>query len=98
MPEVKRKLESIRARKEVLHERVKHLIKEDDALFMSDHSQDMFKHLDLSELEDLGFDFENTDAKEAIQKIASQYDYLMSKHKMITLRSYYLTRKTLQFQ
>ena len=76
---MRKRLDSIRARKEVLHERVKHLIKEDDALFMSDHSQDMFKHLDLSELENLGFDFGNKDAREAIQEIASQYDYLMSK-------------------
>jgi len=42
----------IRERKEFLHQKIHHLIKEDDAVFMSDHSQNMMKHLDIGELED----------------------------------------------
>lgn len=86
VPELNQKLQSIRTRKEVLHQKVKHLIKEDDALFMSDHSQDMMKHLDISELENLGFDFENKDAKKAIKEIASNYDFLMSKFSYLISR------------
>lgn len=79
VPELNQKLKAIQARKEILHQKVKHLIKEEDAAFLSDHSQEMFKHLDTRELEALGFDIESTDAKKVIQTIAANYETLMSK-------------------
>lgn len=47
---------------------------------MSDHSHNMVKHLDIGELEDLGFDLNDKQAKDAVSLIISNYDQLMSNY------------------
>lgn len=79
MPDLHKKLAELRARKEILHRDIKHLIKEDDALFMSNHAKDLIEHLDISELENFGFDLDNESAKSAISQIMRNYEKLMGK-------------------
>jgi hypothetical protein len=80
VPDLHKKLTDLRSRKEILHRDVKHLVKEDDALFMSSHAKDMIEHLDISELENFGFDLDNESAKSAIAQIMKNYERLMGKY------------------
>jgi hypothetical protein len=46
---------------------------------MSSHAKDMIEHLDISELENFGFDLDNESAKTAISQIMRNYESLMGK-------------------
>lgn len=79
VPELKIRLDRLRDRKNVLQTNIKNMIKERDALYLTDNSLDMIQYFEDKDLENLDFDTDSYESRKAIDNIHKYYEKLMCK-------------------
>ena len=77
VPELNEKLSKVQKRKQFLHGKVKHLISEDDAMFLSDPMKDIQQYTDLEQLQKLGFELDDQQSLAAVNEIIGKFDQMI---------------------
>lgn len=79
VPELKEKLDKLQKRKKFLHKEIAHLIREDDAKFLSQPLRDIQQYANIDQLQELGFELDNEQALGAMNEIINRFDKMTGK-------------------